>query len=108
MEFQKENYHILKNAVFIGGNPEENNIYGYFSWTEEGEGIIALRNPTDEKTSLTVTLNKLMCVPESLSDVRRVNIYCKSYPEFSQTFSYNDKLDLNLHPFEIMIFKFVK
>lgn len=108
MKFQKENYHILKNASFIGGDPADNNIYGYISWTEDGEGIIALRNPTKEKTSLTLNLNKLMGVPESLEGVKRYNIYNNSMPETEDLFSYGSKIDLTLHPFEIMIFKFTK
>ena len=106
--FQKNNFHILRNASFIGGCPEENNIYGYVSWTEEGEGIIALRNPTDEKTSLTITFNKLMGVPESFEGARCENIYCFSPFETPRLFSYNEKLDLTIHSFEIMIFKFTK
>ena len=42
MDFQKDNFEILKNGMFIGGVPEDNNIYGYFSWSES-EGIVALR-----------------------------------------------------------------
>ena len=108
MQFQRENKDILKNAVFIGGNPEENNIYTFISWSEEGEGIIALRNPSEEDTPLTLTLNVLMGVPETLSGVRKTNIYCKSMAETDTLYSYNDKLTLTLHPFEIMIFKFTK
>ncbi len=107
MNFQKGNYHILKNASFIGGDPEDNNIYGYISWTEDGEGIIALRNPTDEKTSLTLNLNKLMGAPEDLSGVKRYNVYC-SLPENDSTYSYADKIDLTLGAYEIIIFKLAK
>ena len=106
IEWQKNNYDILQNAMFIGGNPEENNIYGYFSWNDNGDGIIALRNPTDEKTSLTLTLNKLMGCPESLKDVKRYNVYNQSNKESFDSFSYGDKIDLALQPFEIKIFQF--
>ena len=106
IEWQKNNYDILQNAMFIGGNPEENNIYGYFSWNDNGDGIIALRNPTDEKTSLTLTLNKLMGCPENLKDVKRYNVYNQSNKESFDSFSYGDKIDLALQPFEIKIFQF--
>ena len=106
INWQRNNYHILQHATFIGGNPLENNIYGYVSWTKDGEGVIALRNPTDESADLTLTLNKLMGVPESLKDVHRHNIYNKSMPEVLDTYSYNDKIDLTLKPFEVMIFEF--
>ena len=108
IEWQKSNYDILKNAMFIGGNPEENNVYGYFAWNENGEGIIALRNPTDEKAPLTLTLNKLMGCPEDLKDVRRYNVYNLSNKESYDSFSYGDKIDLTLQPFEVKIFQFGK
>lgn len=106
--FEKENFEILKGGMFIGGNPEDNNIYGYTSWDENENGIVALRNPTDEKTALTLTFNSLMGVPETLDCVMRKNIYCNSFPEDGALISYNDKLDLTLHPFEIIILKFTK
>ncbi len=108
IEWQKRNYDILKNAMFIGGNPEENNVYGYFAWNENGDGIIALRNPTDEKAPLTLTLNKLMGCPEDLKDVQRYNVYNLSNKENYDSFSYGDKIDLTLQPFEVKIFQFGK
>lgn len=108
MNFQKENFHILKNVNFIGGNPEENNVYGYIGWTDEGEGIIALRNPTKEATAVTLNLNKLMGAPEDLNNVRMTNIYCKSVKETDERYSYRSKIDLTMKPFEVMIFKFMK
>lgn len=108
MNCQKANYHILKNANFIGGNPVENNIYGYVSWTEDGEGILAFRNPTNESTDITITMNKLMGTPESLDGAKRFNIYCNSIPEDDQTYSYNDKMDITLKPYEAIIFKIGK
>ena len=108
MNWQKENYDILQNAIFIGGNPEDNNIYGYISWSKKNEGIIALRNPNNQETSLTLTLNKLMGAPESLSDAKRFNVYCKTLSEDNTVYSYNDKMDLTMKPFEIMIFKIAK
>lgn len=108
MNIQKANYHILKNAIFIGGNPVENNIYGYTSWTEDGEGILAFRNPTNENADITITMNKLMGTPESLQGAKRFNIYCKTLPENDTEYNYNDKIDMTLHPFEVVIFKIGK
>lgn len=108
IEWQKNNYNVLQNAMFIGGNPEGNNVYGYFSWNENGDGIIALRNPTDEKAPLTLTLNKLMGCPKDLKDVKRYNVYNLSNKESYDSYSYGDKIDLTLQPFEVKIFQFGK
>lgn len=106
--WQKSNYDILRNAIPIGGDPTQNNVYGYFSWKENGDGIIALRNPTDEKAPLTLTLNKLMGCPEDLKNVNRYNVYNEGAAENYDSYSYGDKIDLTLKPFEVKIFQFGK
>lgn len=108
LQWQKANYDILENAMFIGGKPDENNIYGYFSWNDKGDGIVALRNPTDEKAPITLTLNKFMGCPTDLEDVNRYNVYNESNKENYDRFSYGDKIDLTLRPFEVKIFQFGK
>lgn len=108
LNWQKSNYDILKNAMLIGGNPEENNVYGYFSWNEKGDGIIALRNPTNEKAPLTLTLNKLMGCPEDLKNINRYNVYNEGAGENFDSYSYGDKIDLTLKPFEIKILQLGK
>lgn len=105
INWQKENYDILRNSRFIGGNPEENNIYGYFAWNEKGDGIIALRNPTDERVPITLTLNKLMGCPEDLKDVKRYNVFNEAKENYD-SYSYGDKIDLALRPFEIKVVQF--
>ena len=108
MKFKTENQHILENCSILGGRPADGNIYGFVSWTDEGEGVVAMRNPTNEKTSLTLTLNKLMGVPESLADAKRENAYSVSILGTSDTFSYGSKINITLHPYESVIFKFTK
>ena len=108
LQWQKSNYDILRNASLIGGNPEDNNVYGYFSWNDEGDGIIALRNPTDEKAPLTLTLNKLMGCPEDLKDVKRYNVYNEGASEKFDSYSYGDKIELTLKPYEVRVLQFGK
>jgi hypothetical protein len=108
LQWQKSNYDILQNAMFIGGNPVDNNVYGYFSWNKNGDGIIALRNPTNEEAPLTLTLNKLMGCPEDLKNVNRFNVYNEGASENFDSYSYGDKIDLTLKPFEIKVLQFGK
>lgn len=108
LKWQESNFDILQKVAFFGGNPEENNVYGYFGWTNEGDGIIALRNPSDEKAPLTLTLNKLMGCPEDMKDIKRYNIYNEAATENFDTYAYGDKIDMVLKPFEVKIFQFGK
>lgn len=106
INWQKANFHILKNAMFLGGNPVENNVYCYASWAENGEGIIALRNPTNEAAPLTLTLNKLMGCPENLHSVKCYNVLNKETSTGNDIYKYNDKINMTLAPFEIKILQF--
>lgn len=108
LAWQRLNHHILKNAMFLGGDPAENNVYCYASWTEDGEGVIALRNPTNESAPLTLTLNKLMGCPETLEAVHRYNVYNMTGAESEELYNYNDKIKMTLKPFEIKILQFGK
>ncbi len=107
MQFQEDNFEILKNMSFIGGDPSENNVYGFIGWSHS-EGIIALRNPDEESAPLTLTLNKLMGTPESLEGCRVENIYSKIALDSDETYSYNDKLSFELEPLEAVILKITK
>ena len=108
LNWQRANHPILKHAMMLGGDPADNNVYCYAAWTQDGEGIIGLRNPTHEAAPLTLTLNKLMGCPESLKDVRRFNVLNKNGAESSDLYNYNDKINLTLAPFEVKIFQFGK
>lgn len=108
LDFHRESFDIMKQGMFIGGRPDENNIYGYVGWTQEGEGIIALRNPTDETTPLTLTFNRLMGVPESFAEAEMQVIYGKPSNGLGAHYNYNDKLSLTLEPFDTIILKFTR
>ncbi|MBR3149600.1 MAG: hypothetical protein IKF64_05460 [Eubacterium sp.] len=107
LKFKTENQSVLENCTFIGGRPADGNIYGFVSWNDDG-GVIAMRNPTNEKVPITLVLNKLMGVPETLEDVHRESVYNQMLPETDETYSYGSKLEITLHPFECIIFKFTK
>lgn len=108
LEWSKENYHIIKNSHFLGGDPAKNNVYMYSAWTQDGEGIVALRNPSDSPAEITVTLNKLMGVPETLNEVNRYNVYDESSINSEKLYSYNQKMEISLLPFEFKLYQFGK
>ncbi len=107
IQFQKDNFAILKNASFIGGDPEENNVYGYVGW-DNNEGIIALRNPDGETAPVTLTLNKLMGADETLEGAKVESIYSEVELDSEETYSYNDKLSFELNALEFVIIRITK
>lgn len=102
--FQKENFDTLKDVMFLGGDPTENNVYGYVGWGEK-EGIIALRNPDGDSAPLTLTFNKLMGAPEGFKDAKIEKNYGDKDFDPDKSYAYGDKLDLELKGMELVIFK---
>ncbi len=109
MKCQQENYHILKNAEYYGGDPLKNEAYGYISWDkDENEGIIALRNPDNKKATVNLKLDKNIGTPTSLQNVKCRNIYpCQSEND-NTTYNYGSSMILKLKPFESVIIKLKK
>lgn len=105
MNFQKDNYRIFKHAEFFGGDPIKNEIYGFSSW-DNGEGIIAIRNPSDANVKFELTLDTAISAPKSLK-AEQVTVICgESEINQSQSiYGYGDKIEISLKPFGTLIFK---
>lgn len=107
MKCQKENYQILKNAVYFGGDPLENSVYGFISWDKnDNEGIIALRNPDSKNAKLSLTLDDAIGTPKTLQGAKWCNIYGDT--AINGNLDYGIELNLSLKPFEVIIFKIAK
>lgn len=107
LKWAKANFHILRKSTFVGGDPEKNNVYGYSCFTDE-EGILSLRNPTNESKTFKVTLDRLIGITENVQGLNRYNVYDESNQETNDTFSFGDSFTVELKPFEIKIFQFGK
>lgn len=48
-------FNALRNVVYVGGRPDEGNVYGYFGW-HSNEGVLTARNPSPRPQILRVPL----------------------------------------------------
>jgi len=55
----------------IGGNPAENQVYGFTGWTET-TGYLSLHNPSDREVTFRVTLNRRLGLPKSVAESEAV------------------------------------
>lgn len=102
INWQKNNYEILKNAVFAGSDPEKNNAYAYCSFTPDGRGIIAVRNPSDKGTEFSLSLDGMTgCRCENAEF--EVKCVFGNKERAKASYSYGEKIEFNLNPFEIVI-----
>lgn len=103
LKWAKSNFHILKNAQFIGESPAKNNVYGYSSW-DGSDGVLSVRNPYDKEQEFKVVLNKELGVTQGVSNLNKYLVY-GTFPDLSPI-SYGDELTFKLKPFEVVILQF--
>ena len=102
LRFVRNNYHILKTSQFIGGSPNDGEIYGYSAWTKNA-GIISLRNPSNHKKSFTVTLDRTIGVYENTGNFSKASIYPYSTENDSRTYNYGESITFELESCEAVI-----
>lgn len=105
LTWQKENYGILKNAVFTGGNPEKGSTYAFCSFSEDGRGIVAVRNPADYENEFTFTLDGSIGCSVALNRSRVSCVFGDGFDN-NDIYSFGDKMFLKLKPFQTVILSF--
>lgn len=107
LNWAKANFHVLRKSTYFGGDPEKNEVYGYSCFTED-EGILSIRNPSNESKSFKITLDRLIGVTEQVQGLNRYDVYNETAEILDKTFSFGGSFTVQLKPFEIKIFQFGK
>lgn len=105
-----DNYEILKHAKLIGQTPVKGTPYGYSAWSGQ-EGIISVRNPSDEVKEFDFTLDRIIGMPEGLKGLYRTSVWTYRTGEQKEDtkdhlFGYGEQISLSLQPGEVRIWKF--
>ncbi len=103
LEWAKENFDILMNASWVGGNPAESEPYGYAHFNGDN-GIIALRNPKIKTDKVKIKLS----VDEGLNFDAKDLVIQKIYPRkvtYDKLYQADDEITVNLDGFETAVFK---
>ena len=120
LAWAEENFHILRHAKMIGGNPSGNvtlhsnpkskvwNTYGFSAWDGE-EGIITMRNPSNATQTLSFTIDVNIGAAESLKGktIYRTTVHSYNVGDESnyKTLNYGDTLLISLKPGEVRTWK---
>lgn len=107
IKWQKENYRILKNAVFTGQNPDAGKPYAFCSFTDDGRGIAAIRNPSDSKAEFDLILNGKIGFLSTDGEFKAERVFGDEH-DLCESYSCGDTVELELKPFEILILSFNK
>ena len=58
----RENFDVLADTHWVGGDPESGEIYGWAAWTPR-KGILTLRNPSAQAQSIVLDLEEVFELP---------------------------------------------
>ena len=105
LRFIRNNYNIIKTSRFIGGAPTKGEVYGYSAWTENA-GVVSLRNPSNSPQKFVLTLNELIGTFPVAKDMKKALIFPYTTDIDEKTYSYGDKIVIDLAPLEVVIMKF--
>lgn len=105
LRFLEDNIDVLSNSVIFGGRPSKNQVYG-FSAFSGNEGILCLRNSSDETTDYTVRLDEHIGVSKELVYAPIAYILPYNTKGIGDIYSYGDTVKVNLAPYETKIMHF--
>lgn len=93
---------ILADTHWIGGNPEEREVYGWAAWNDN-QGTLTLRNPSDQPATFSIDIGKAFELPENAATKYMLKIPWKadsSKPELEAIAG--KTITFKLAPFEVL------
>ncbi len=99
-----ENAHVLQDVHWIGGDPKQEEIYGYAAWNPS-KGVFSLRNPSEKPQKISIDIQKIFELPENTNPSFKItdaihpeNLSSAIKAETGKTF------EVVLAPFELKVF----
>lgn len=105
MRFLEDNMDILSKSVIFGGRPSKGQVYGY-SCFDRFEGIVALRNSSENKQDFALCLNEAIGVTKELIYAGVTQILPYKGTSLGDAYSYGDTVNVTLAPYETKILHF--
>lgn len=104
LKWAEENFSVLHNSEYFGGIPEKGAVYGYMAYTED-KGYMIIRNPSSKPQSYNFDMK-----PYSGGEKRAFNpIFTDEHTVTERKITdVTDSLNLDLAPFETVLFEITK
>lgn len=104
-KWSNENADVLQDVHWIGGNPENGEVYGYASWNSR-KGIFSLRNPTSAQQIFTLKLKDIFQMPGMKNiPFRLKNKFSSESETGKQLVSSEKTFSITLAPYELQIWE---
>ena len=98
----RENADVLVDTHWIGGDPNQGQIYGYASWSPR-KGILVLRNPSDKTCEIEVNLQSMLELPAANSGPYRITPRWQRGTRSEFTADAKEPFPVHLGPFEMIV-----
>ncbi len=95
----------FKRAKMHGGNPSQNDVYGYTAWNENG-GYISIHNPSDQQQTYAFSLDRKMGVIPGTKKYTLSSPLENMTGQLGNTFTYGDDMKIDLLPGQVKILEF--
>ncbi len=105
MRFIEDNIDILSKSVIFGGRPSKGQVYG-FGCFDRFEGIVALRNSSEQSQNYTLCLNETIGATKELIFASLTQILPYKGDALGDSYSYGDTINVTLAPYETKILHF--
>jgi len=100
INWAKENENIMVDTHWVGGNPADAQIYGFASWSPE-KAILTLRNPSNEKQTIKIDVDKVFEIPENSKT--EYNFFDVRDENALQPLLKGRSFQIELRPFEVKV-----
>jgi hypothetical protein len=102
-KWSRANAAVLVDTHWVGGNPGNNEVYGWASWTPR-KGILVLRNPDDKAATFSANLKRIFELPEGATKTYHLRSPWKndrSQPAIK--IASEESHTFELKPFEVLV-----
>ena len=103
----KDNAAILADTHWVGGDPGDNVVYGWASWTP-GKAILVLRNPSSEKNTITLDIGKVLEIPDGMPNTFRMSTPRQDQRELPESkITAGSPYQFELDAFEVLVLELI-
>ncbi len=103
-KWSRDNADVLVDTHWVGGDPNEGEIYGWAAWSKR-KGTISLRNPHDEPGKITIDIGKAFELPAGAAQKYSLKSpWKKDANKAAIVLSAGTEYTFKMEPFEVMVF----
>lgn len=101
----RENSDVLVDTHWVGGDPEQLDVYGFASWSPR-KGIVSVRNPSAKPASFAIDVATAFELPKGATSRYTVHrLWELQKPEQTVTLTAGQPHTFDLAPFEVLAFE---